>query len=416
MPKVCVLFRTLKEHHPEFKLVLVLSDKLEDHHDFSNELVDEVLQASELGIPEWQGWSFCHDIVELSTGIKPFALLNLLSRQDCSKVIYLDPDIALFSRFDDILERLEHATLVLTPHQTTPEPNLLYEFRNELLSLNYGIYNLGFFGVSQTEEGKRFAEWWAQRVYQYCRVDTPNGLFTDQKWIDLAPVLFDDVEIIKSSRHNVAPWNLSTRKLTGNFAEGFQVNGEPLGFYHFSNFDGEVHKKSIVDHLYGDGCALKIIEWYEKEIAILPDDPMAGSPWAFGVFSNGEPISRAQRTVYRERVDLQAQFPDPFDCSLPDSYYLWWHHNAFNEYPNLFDETLQKAELEKMNGAQTPGFLGAGSEINWKAAGSHISKSLLNKASREKVAGRFWEVIRAEGISGIVSRIRSRSLTTRKMK
>jgi len=304
MPKVRMLFRSLKEHHPEFKFILALSDKTEKGHDFSSEPVDEVLPASQLNIPEWQGWAFCHDIVELSTGIKPFALLNLLARPDCSKVIYLDPDIVFFSRFDDILETLEHANLVLTPHQTSPESTLLREFRNELLSLNYGIYNLGFLGVNNTEEGQKFAEWWAQRVYHFCRVDTPNGIFTDQKWIDLAPVFFDGVEIIKSSRFNVAPWNLSTRKMTGDLKEGFLVDGEPLGFYHFSNFDGDVHKRSIVDNFYGNKLVMEIIEWYEKEIETLPDDPMAKIPWAYGMFSNSESITRAQRTIFFRKALL----------------------------------------------------------------------------------------------------------------
>jgi hypothetical protein len=39
-----------------------------------------------------------------------------------------------------------------------------------------------------------------------------NGLFTDQKWLNFAPVFFDGVSIIRSSRHNVATWNLTTRR------------------------------------------------------------------------------------------------------------------------------------------------------------------------------------------------------------
>ena len=101
---------------------------------------------ADLGIPEWKGWAFCHDIVELSTAIKPFALLNLLSRPECSKVIYLDPDIVMFSRVDDILEAMDDASLVLTPHQTEPEVAVAAVIDNEICSLKHGIYNLGFRG------------------------------------------------------------------------------------------------------------------------------------------------------------------------------------------------------------------------------------------------------------------------------
>ena len=161
---------------------------------------------------------------------------------------------------------------------------------------------------------------------------------------------------------------------------------------------------------------MEIIEWYGKKIEELPDDPMTKSPWGYGMFTNGESITRAQRTIYRERVDLQGQFPDPFDCSHPKSYYQWWRDNARKEYPNIFDEFLQKKELDFINSAQTPGFEGAGSNIDWKAVGRNISQGLINRAFRKKMAGRCWEIIRSEGFSGIVSRIRSRSLSPRKVK
>ena len=33
--------------------------------------------------------------------------------------------------------------------------------------------------------------WWAERLYLFCYDDIQNGVFTDQKWIDLAPCFFD---------------------------------------------------------------------------------------------------------------------------------------------------------------------------------------------------------------------------------
>lgn len=381
MPKVRALFHSLKKHHPELKLVLALADEMEKDHDFSSEPVDETLPASQLNIPEWKRWAFGKNIVELSTGIKPFALLNLLSRPECSKVIYFDPDTVLFSRIDDILETLGHANLVITPHQTSSNSNLLPEISAEIGLIEYGIYNLGFIGVNQTEEGKKFAEWWAHRVYHFCRNDRPNGLFYDQRWLDLAPAFFKGVEIIKSSRHNVAHWNLSTRKMTGNLREGFKVNGEPLGFYHFSGFRGHYHRKAHINKLYSNNCEAEITEWYEKEIDRFSNDPLAKSPWAYDRFSNGEPITQAHRIIYNERVDLQTKFPDPFDCSHPKNYYHWCNN----------------------------------AKIYWMLVVRHIFQRLKNKADRKNVVAQLWEVFRAEGFSGIFSWVRLRSLIQRKI-
>ena len=73
--------------------------------------------------------------------------------------------------------------------------------------------------MRNTAEGRRFADWWAERTYQLCWADVENGLFTDQKWVNFAPVFFDGVAIIKSSRHNVATWNLTTRRMTGTLRD-----------------------------------------------------------------------------------------------------------------------------------------------------------------------------------------------------
>ena len=38
-----------------------------------------------------------------------------------------------------------------------------------------------------TGQGRRFIDWWADRLRQFCYDEVPNGLFTDQRWVDLAP-------------------------------------------------------------------------------------------------------------------------------------------------------------------------------------------------------------------------------------
>lgn len=215
LPKVRILCRSLKRHHPEATIHLALADLRPGWLSARGEPFDHILDIAELQIPNWRPWSFSHNIVELSTAIKPFALRHLLRQPGTGTVLYFDPDMVLFSRVDDILATLQGANLALTPHQVTPERTLGAILDNEVASLKHGIFNLGFIGVRNTEEARRFADWWADRVYRLCRAEVESGLFTDQKWINFAPVFFDGVAIVKSSRHNVATWNLTTRRVTG---------------------------------------------------------------------------------------------------------------------------------------------------------------------------------------------------------
>ncbi len=107
IPKVRMLFESLRQFHPEWRLHLALADDLTEDLDLTQQPFDEICTVSELGIPDWRGWAFCHDIVELSTAIKPFMLARLLRLPGCKKVVYLDPDTVAFSRLDDILEALD---------------------------------------------------------------------------------------------------------------------------------------------------------------------------------------------------------------------------------------------------------------------------------------------------------------------
>jgi hypothetical protein len=164
-----------------------------------------------------------------------------------------------------------------------------------------------------------------------------NGLFTDQKWVNFAPVFFDGVAIIKSSRHNVATWNLTTRRMTGNFGTGFEVDGEPLGFYHFTGFDSGAHRIMAIKNAQASPAVQELISWYEGEIAIADQDPISKWPWAFGRFSDGTPIEAGHRRLYRDHGDLKKAYPEPYDAATDRSSYLGWCKSEGElRYPELF--------------------------------------------------------------------------------
>jgi hypothetical protein len=397
IPKVRMLFDSLRRLHPEFVLHLALADLPGSDRDFSTEPFDHWVSIDRLGIPDWKGWAFCHDIVELSTAIKPFMLARLLEREDCSHVLYMDPDTVTFSRLDDLLVALDHGNVLLTPHQTSPEATLEAVMDNEICSLKHGIYNLGFIGVTANDVGREFADWWGSRTYHFCRADIPNGLFTDQRWIDLVPAFFEGVVIMRSSRHNVAPWNLTTRTLTRD-ATGYLVEGEPLGFYHFTGFDSGAHATMAEKNSGGNAVVRQLVEWYLRETRMLAGDPLAGVKWAFGAYSNGESITRAQRLVYRDRIDLQSAFPDPFDAA---GFLSWWNGQGPTEYPALFNPASVAAEESRLASVLGAGYRAGKAVPAWKSAARLARASVANPGEGMRIARRGWETLRREGLRGI---------------
>lgn len=402
IPKVRMLFQSLRKHHPEWRLNLVLADEMRPNVDLSQEPFDRIWVASDLGIPDWRGWAYCHSIVELATAIKPFMLAHLLKLPECQKVIYLDPDTVAFSRLDDIVMLLDNANIVLTPHQTQPEQTLAAVMDNEICSLKHGIYNLGFIAVAATEVGRQFADWWSRRVYHFCRADIPNGLFTDQRWIDLVPAFFEGVTIMRSSRHNVATWNLTTRQLGLSASGDYIVDGEPLGFYHFTGFDSGAHRIMAAKNAGNNSAVHQLVNWYAQQTEQLANEPLAKEPWAYGFYTDGTPISKEQRLVYRERIDLQRAFPDPFNAA---TYLIWWNTQGKMEFPDLFEEKTRDVAMGKLSSVLTPGFRGSNQGIDWRKLGGIIRQSISQPKTGFVIGKRGWEVLQNEGVIGLKRRL-----------
>ncbi|HEY9143300.1 MAG TPA: hypothetical protein VIM90_04630, partial [Arenimonas sp.] len=65
--------------------------------------------------------------------------------------------------------------------------------------------------------------------------------------------------------------------------------------------------------------------------------PASKVRWAFGSYDDGTPIPVGHRRVYRERVDLQAAYPDPFDARGQSLLY-WMRHQGPIEFPEHFEK------------------------------------------------------------------------------
>ena len=209
LPKVRILCHSIRRYHPEAVIHLALADERPQWLRTEDEPFDSILGIERLGIPDYRNWTFTHSIVELSTAIKPFALEASAAAAGLRhRALFRSRTWCCSRASTTSWPRSRRSNLALTPHQTKPEQTLDAIFDNEVASLKHGIFNLGFIGVRNTAEGRRFADWWSERTYHLCWADVENGLFTDQKWINFAPVFFDGVAIIKSlapQRRDVEP-------------------------------------------------------------------------------------------------------------------------------------------------------------------------------------------------------------------
>lgn len=231
LPKALVLAESLFKFH-EMKLEVILFDEKQDF-DFPPEHIN-IHWVQDLGVPRWRELAFMYDIIEFSTSLKPFIALQLFKQYQ--KVVFLDPDTAIFSSLDPILRDLDLYPVVLTPHYRKPQPNTEYE--SDLGMMRFGSFNLGFFAVREGAEAVEFLMWWSQRCIDFSFMESQFGLSTDQKWVSIAPCFFDFLKISFNSGYNAAPWNTFERKIS-QFTDGhyYLEDKSRLIFFHFSNFD-----------------------------------------------------------------------------------------------------------------------------------------------------------------------------------
>jgi hypothetical protein len=278
--------------------------------DPSQEAFSNVVRLTDLDIPDLTRWTFDHDVVELCTAVKGQMLCKLLD-EGAEKVIYLDPDIALLDDLTPVVSLLDRQNVILTPHQTEPDTERSAIIDNEIGSLKYGIYNLGFLAVAGTPEGNRFARWWRDRLLAFCFDDVPNGLFTDQRWCDHVPVFFDGVHILRDPGYNVASWNLSQRPVVIEEDGTIRAGGQRLRFFHFTKV---THVGEIMLERYAGGRieVFELMKWYRGRLAAHAVAGLPKSWWAYGCYQNGTEIPREHRLAYRKNPDLREKSPDPF--------------------------------------------------------------------------------------------------------
>jgi hypothetical protein len=323
-----VLGTSVRAHHPDAVFSIFLVDDVEGRHRAEIEARGHrALLPGEVGMPAYRQFVFKYTITEASTGVKPFVMRYLL-RQGATKVVYLDPDILVFRRFDEVLDALDEKAIVLTPHSLSPIP--ADYFPDDLLSLGAGAYNLGFIAVRAGEVVDAFLAWWAERLEAWCLNAPEMGLFVDQKWVDLVPGYFDDVLILKSRGYNIAYWNLHERTIRQVGAE-WRVfpSDEPVAFIHFSGMNIEdlsrISKygpRSPFDHMgqkrkrrYSLQERPDLIEPFKLYARLVTEAGLArhkAIPYAFERYADGTPISDLERSLFLTSPQWQRRAPDPF--------------------------------------------------------------------------------------------------------
>lgn len=147
--------------------------------------------------------------IEYHTSVKPAAIEYLLERFS-GFIVYCDSDLFFISELCSERVFKNGSDVVLTPHNHTYQDDC-----SDLSMARSGVFNAGFVGVT-AGGGLDFVKWWRKKTQLYCLLEPEEGLFVDQKWLDLAPALFESVHILRDPKYNLAYWNFDQRTLNSD--------------------------------------------------------------------------------------------------------------------------------------------------------------------------------------------------------
>ncbi len=281
---------SVTKYNPDYIFIIALVDEKSTEIDYSYFEPYLILPISEAKIDCLDEMCQRYDITELNTAVKPY-LFNYLFETDGSinTIIYLDPDILVYEKFDVLESDFVNYDIILTPHFFKP----IYDdfFLKESDILNAGLYNLGFLGLKKSKASNELLDWWMIKLKDQCLIDFSKGLFVDQLWMNFAPLYFEKVLILKHLGHNVAYWNLHERKIVDHEGKNTINNEFPLIFYHFSGFNFNAPENiSKYQNRYVFNDRRDVIPLFENYYQLVMDN-------------NFEKLSKIACSYVRQKVD-----------------------------------------------------------------------------------------------------------------
>ena len=333
--KARTLAESVKKNIPDAKFFVCLTER-EVPETMKCQCFDKVILSKDMWPGNFNRYIYKHAIVEASTAVKGHFFKYLIENYPQEdKFIYLDPDCYVYSDFVELRELLDTRPIVLCPHLLQPG-----NIDMELSSTAHGVYNLGFLAVNRSEEAVRFINWWADRLYLFCYDDILRGIFTDQKWIDLAPCFFD-VEILKHRGYDFATWSLLDCGMTQENGQYF-VKGDPLRFIHFSGY-GATIEKCMKDWLpEGEHPFRELYCEYSKLHEKNNEDNVSKTPWSYSKYYSGESIDDTLRVKYRSNNEVMFSIEDPFALSNAEMKQRLTNKKSFGRYWKSTIYILQK--------------------------------------------------------------------------
>ena len=227
-----VLSHSLELQQLEFKLFVLVVDDFEQITIKNND-INFINIKTIIDFPYVSLMSSKYDLDfqsdNLRWSLKP-VFLKYCIQTFSNDFIFLDSDIFILNDYRFLFDILTSQKFILSPHFRDLSPST-----DELnFNKNYteGMFNGGFIGASR--HSLDILDWWITVCLHCCIINKKLGYYVDQKYLDMIPVRFDNVHILRHKGCNIASWNINDCKRT-KIGNDIIINNQfPIIFIHFT--------------------------------------------------------------------------------------------------------------------------------------------------------------------------------------
>lgn len=151
----------------------------------------------------------------------------LANNPGISMLTYVDADLLFYSPLQPLFDEIGDASIAIIEHRFTP--------RLQHLEVN-GRFCVEWVSFRRDEQGMACLARWREQCVEWCYYRLEDERMGDQKYLDAWPARYSSTHILQHPGAGIAPWNYAQYKF-GVLADGTpSVEGMPVIFYHFHQF------------------------------------------------------------------------------------------------------------------------------------------------------------------------------------
>ncbi len=142
-------------------------------------------------------------------------------------ITYLDADLLFYSDVQPLFDEIGANSIAIIEHR--------FSERLKDREVN-GRFCVEWVSFRRDEQGMACLSRWREQCIEWCYYRLEDGKMGDQKYLDEWPERYSACHILMHAGAGIAPWNYSRYQFGQNAAGQITVDGEPLIFYHFHQF------------------------------------------------------------------------------------------------------------------------------------------------------------------------------------